>query len=255
MGVNEGNEISMPERNQSDEPTVSLVIPVFNEADCIAAVLEEAIGVLERTAPAFEALVIDDGSTDKTGEALARLKMRFPALRVFTLSPNSGQSAAFGVGFHNCRGRIAVLMDGDGQNDPRDIPMLLDALKGCDACCGYRVSRRDTFSKRLGSRVANAARQLVLRDGIKDTGCSLKAIKTEFLGDLPMTLRGMHRFLPALLLMRGAKIIQIPVNHRPRAGGRSKYTNFGRLLETVWDLWAVRWMQKRYRRFSAMKWE
>ena len=101
----------------------------------------------------------------------------------------------------------------------------------------------------MGSRLANAARRCLLHDGIKDTGCSLKAIKAEYLHDLPMALRGMHRFLPALLMMRGAKVAQVPVNHRPRSAGRSKYTNLGRLTETVWDLCAVRWMQQRYRRF------
>ena len=140
-------------------------------------------------------------------------------------------------------------MDGDGQNDPKDIPTLLDALNNHDAACGYRLSRHDTLSKRLGSRVANTIRQHILHDGIKDTGCSLKAIKTDFLRDLPMTLRGTHRFLPALLLMKGAKITQMPVNHRSRTSGQSKYTNWGRLKETLWDLWAVRWMQKRYRQF------
>jgi hypothetical protein len=129
--------------------------------------------------------------------------------------------------------------------------MLLDVLKNCDACCGYRRVRRDRVGKRLGSRIANRVRQSVLRDGIVDTGCSLKAVKAELIRDLPMCLRGMHRFLPALWLMRGARISQVAVNHRPRAGGQSKYTNWGRLKETWWDLWAVRWMQMRHRRFQV----
>lgn len=232
-------------------PRVSLIIPVYNEEQSIAAVLDEAIHVLDKLPHRYEVLIVDDGSTDATAIVLRQACQRYPTLRLFTVVPNSGQSAAFGVGFRECRGRVAVLMDGDGQNDPHDIPILLEALKDCDACCGYRVLRRDTSSKRLGSRVANPVRQVILRDGIRDTGCSLKAVKVEFLRDLPMQFRGMHRFLPALWLMRGARIEQMPVNHRSRAGGHSKYTNLGRLKETIWDLWAVRWMQRRYRHFHA----
>jgi dolichol-phosphate mannosyltransferase len=241
----------VPEDGAADGVDVSLIIPVHNEAEAIAAVLAEAFDVLARLAGRHEVLVVDDGSTDDTAAVLARSRSRFPALRVLTLSPNSGQSAAFGAGFRACRGDVVVLMDGDGQNDPHDIPRLLAALRDCDACCGFRATRRDVWSKRLGSRLANALRRSVLHDGVSDTGCSLKVIRAGFVRDLPMTLRGMHRFLPALLLMRGAKIVQLPVNHRPRAAGRSKYTNLGRLAETVWDLWAVRWMQKRHRRFDV----
>ena len=234
-----------------DDRYVSLIIPVYNESETILAVVDEATRVLDGLSQPYEMLVINDGSTDETAEVLSQAQESRPALRVLTITPNSGQSAAFGVGFRECRGRIAVLMDGDGQNDPHDIPTLLDGLHDSDVCCGYRASRRDTWSKRLGSRMANTVRRWFLGDGIKDTGCSLKAIKAECLRDLPMALRGMHRFLPALLLMRGAKLAQVPVNHRPRSAGRSKYTNFGRLTETVWDLWAVRWMQKRYRRYRV----
>lgn len=232
-------------------PHVSLIIPVYNEAQSIVAVLDEAIHVLDKLPHPYEVLIVDDGSTDATPTLLVAAAESDPRVRVFAMSPNSGQSAAFGMGFRECRGRVAVLMDGDGQNDPHDIPILLGALNDCDACCGYRALRRDPLSKKLGSRIANRVRQFILHDGIRDTGCSLKAVKVEFLRDLPMQFRGMHRFLPALWLMRGARIEQLSVNHRPRAGGYSKYTNLGRLKETIWDLWAVRWMQRRYRHFHA----
>ncbi len=234
-----------------DALDLSLLIPAYNEEACIAGTVEEAIAALEGLSLSYEVLVIDDGSTDGTGNILNDLAARFPVLRVLTLSPNSGQSAAFGAGFQHCRGRHVVLMDGDGQNDPADIPLLIDALQSCDVCCGYRKVRKDTFSKRIGSRMANAVRQCLLHDGIRDTGCSLKAIKREFVTSLPMNLRGMHRFLPALLIMRGATVVQVGVNHRPRTAGASKYTNLGRLKETVGDLSAVRWMQKRFRRFTV----
>jgi dolichol-phosphate mannosyltransferase len=234
---------------------ISVILPVFNEQECIAGTLDELAEVMDGLGKAYEILAVDDGSTDSTPDLLDRLRGRLPHLRVLTLMPNSGQSAAFGAGFRHARGRIAVLMDADGQNDPRDIGRLVAELAACDACCGIRAQRRDTFAKRIGSRLANRIRSHYLNDGIIDTGCSLKAIRTDLLRDLPMTLRGMHRFIPALLLMHGASIRQIPVNHRPRAAGKSKYTNLGRLLVTVRDLRAVRWMQQRHRQFRVTEQE
>lgn len=233
------------------QPAVSLIIPVYNEAESIDTVITEANRVLNTISQPYEILVINDGSTDETASVLAQTQKRFPVLRILTLTVNAGQSAAFGAGFRACHGYVAILMDGDGQNDPHDIPAMLAALKTCDACCGIRAKRQDSWSKRVGSRMANAVRRSILHDGIKDTGCSLKAIKIEFLRTLPMELKGMHRFLPALLLMQDAKLAQLPVNHRPRAAGQSKYTNLKRLSETASDLWAVRWMQKRYRRYQT----
>ncbi len=231
----------------NSQPDISLVIPVYNEAACIGAVVEEAVGVLEGMARPHEVIVVDDGSTDETADVLARLRSRYPALHVYALTPNAGQSAAFGVGFRECRGPVAVLMDGDGQNDPHDIPALLAALGAdCDVCCGYRAARCDAWSKRAAGRMANAVRRWVLHDGIRDTGCSLKAIKREFLDALPMDTPGMHRFIPALLLMQGARIRQVAVNHRARPAGESKYTNLGRLAQAISDLWTVKRMQQRH---------
>lgn len=234
------------------DPTteLSLIVPVYNEEDCVGKTLEEAHAALCRLGSSFEILAVDDGSTDRTPALLRELAGRLPGLRILRLVPNSGQSAALSVGFRHARGRVIAMMDADGQNDPADIPRLLDGLKTCDVCCGYRANRQDTVSKRLGSRLANRVRNWALGEDVVDTGCTLKAFRAEWLKDLPM-FRGMHRFLPALVRMKGATIAQIPVNHRARQGGRSKYTNWGRLKETVWDLWAVRWMQKRYRRFRV----
>jgi glycosyltransferase involved in cell wall biosynthesis len=230
---------------------VSLIIPAYNEEASIPLVVEQAARVLDQLSRSYEILVVNDGSTDRTLDVLMAIQERISSLRVISVDPRSGQSAAFGAGFKECRGQAVVLMDGDGQNDPADIPAMLDSLSECDACCGYRAARNDTWSKRVGSRIANSVRRAILRDGIQDTGCSLKAIKAEFLQTLPMELKGMHRFLPALLSMQGARLTQVPVNHRPRMGGQSKYTNLGRLGATVLDVLAVRWMQARYRRFST----
>ena len=228
-------------------PQLSILLPAYNEEACIAHVIREVAEVLRGLGRPFEIVVVDDGSTDATGQRLGELQADIPELRVLRLQRNSGQSAALGAAFRAARGEIFITLDADGQNDPADIPALLVPLVSCDLCCGYRVKRQDTWSKRLGSRLANAVRNRALRETIRDTGCTLKAFRAAWTQELPMQFRGMHRFLPALLAMAGARITEIPVNHRPRVAGQSKYTNWGRLKETLWDLWAVRWMQKRYR--------
>ena len=228
-------------------PELSVLLPAFNEEACIEAVVREVAGVLRGLGRPFEIIVVDDGSTDATPARLNALQADLPELHVLRLLKNSGQSAALGAAFRAARGRIFITLDADGQNDPADIPALVAKLDSCDLCCGYRAQRQDSWSKRCGSRLANAVRNRALRETIRDTGCTLKAFHAEWTRELPMQFRGMHRFLPALLGMAGARISEIPVNHRPRAAGSSKYTNWGRLKETLWDLWAVRWMQKRYR--------
>ena len=241
---------SSPEKSAASVD-LSLLLPVFNEEDCIAAVVREAADVLRRLGRPFEIIAVDDGSTDGTSARLQALRADLPELRLLRLAANSGQSAALGAGFRAARGGIFVTLDADGQNDPADIPALVARLDSCDLCCGYRASRQDTWSKRLGSRLANAVRNRALRERIRDTGCTLKAFRSEWADALPMQFRGMHRFLPALMAMAGARIAELPVNHRPRAAGRSKYTNWGRLKETLWDLQAVRWMQQRHRSIRA----
>jgi glycosyltransferase involved in cell wall biosynthesis len=233
-----------------------VILPAYNEAECIRGTIEELFGVLEQLDGLdYEVLAVDDGSTDSTPTILAEVRRARPRLRVLTLTPNSGQSAAFGAGFRHARGRAVVLMDADGQNDPADIPRLLATLHDHEGCCGIRAKRRDSWAKRFGGRLANNVRSRFLRDGIIDTGCSLKAIRGELVRDLPMHFKGMHRFIPALLqLLHRARFAQIPVNHRPRAAGKSKYTNFGRLRVTIADLRAVRWMQKRHRSFEVREW-
>jgi glycosyltransferase involved in cell wall biosynthesis len=223
---------------------LSVVIPAYNEEPNVEPCYRELVGVLEGLGRPFEIIVVDDGSTDATFAALSRLAAADRRLRVLRFRRNVGQTGALAAGFRAARGDVVVTLDADLQNDPRDIPTLLAALPGHDAVCGWRVDRRDPWAKRAGSRVGNAVRRLVTRDGVHDTGCMLKAFRREALTHLPL-YRGMHRFFPALLRMDGFRVVEVPVHHRPRRAGQSKYGNWSRAWTGLADLWAVRWMGRR----------
>ncbi len=223
---------------------LSVVIPAYNEAANVEECYRELVAVLESLDRPFEVIVVDDGSTDGTFGVLARLADADPRLHALRLRRNAGQTAALAAGFRAARGDVVVTMDADLQNDPRDIPALLAALDGADAVCGWRVDRRDPWSKRAASRIANAVRRRVTGDGVHDTGCMLKAFRREALAPLPL-FRNMHRFFPALLRLDGARVVEVPVRHRPRRAGVSKYGTWGRLWVGLADLWAVRWMARR----------
>ena len=230
---------------------LSVVIPAYNEEECIESTIHEVVNVLRSSHVEFEVIVVDDGSTDGTASILKELRHNLPELRALRITPHSGQTAAFGAGVKYARGKFTVFMDADGQNDPSDILSIVEQLQKADVCCGWRKNRRDKLGRRLASGVANAVRNIFLRESVKDTGCSLKAFRTELAKELPWELSGMHRFLPALFAMRGARIVEIPVNHRPRTTGKSKYTNLGRLKTTWLDLFAIKWMKSRMRRYSV----
>jgi glycosyltransferase involved in cell wall biosynthesis len=221
-----------------------VVVPAYNEAANVEPLGWELLAVLAGIGGPFEILFVDDGSTDGTWAALCRLAEADPRVRLLRFRRNAGQTAAMAAGFRAARGAVVVTMDADLQNDPHDIPALLAALEGYDAVCGWRVDRRDPWTKRAASRLANAVRQRFTADGVHDTGCTLKAFRRETLVHLPL-FRGMHRFLPALLRMEGFRVTEVPVHHRPRRAGRSKYGNWGRLWAGLADLWAVRWMARR----------
>ena len=225
-------------------PALTVVIPAYNEQANVEPCYGELVGVLEALRQPFEILFVDDGSTDGTGAALRRLATADRRVRVLRFRRNAGQTAAMHAGFRAARGAVIVTMDADLQNDPHDIPKLLAALPGHDAVCGWRLERHDPWTKRLASRLANRVRDWFTRDGVHDTGCTLKAFRREALQHLRL-YRGMHRFLPALLLMEGFRVTEVPVAHRARRAGVSKYGNWGRLWGGLADLWAVRWMARR----------
>lgn len=229
---------------------LSVVVPVLNEAEAVATLIDEIDEALKGHA-SFEILFVDDGSTDATGRRLQDAAERCPRLRVLRHARRAGQSAGINTGVMAARGAIIATLDGDGQNDPADIPRLVEMFEreGGDAAvmvAGLRVKRRDTPLKRVASRVANGVRRRLLDDDTVDTGCGLKVFARDAFLAMPR-FDHMHRFLPALMARQGGRVISVPVNHRPRAGGRSKYGTFDRLWVGIVDLFGVMWLRRRAR--------
>jgi glycosyltransferase involved in cell wall biosynthesis len=231
-----------------------VVVPVKDEAENAAPLAREIAQAL-RAAPNHEIIFVDDGSTDGTAERLTALRSEIPELRVLRHARNLGQSRAIRSGVMAARGDIIATLDGDGQNDPADIPKLLAALhaeREVGMVSGVRTKRKDTASRRIASKFGNAFRSAMLGDGASDTGCGLKAFRRQAFLELPY-FDHIHRFLIALVLREGWQVRFVPVNHRPRLTGASKYTNFGRLLVSVQDLLGVRWLQRRHRGRSEIQ--
>lgn len=225
-------------------PEVSIVVPAYNEEESLPVLVAEIRAAL--AGRAAEILLVDDGSTDRTAAVALELAAADPALRLLRLTRNSGQSAALAAGWRAAHGAIVVTLDADLQNDPAEIPRLLAKLaEGWDVVSGVRRNRQDTWVRLLSSRIANGVRNWATKDQVTDVGCTLRAARREFLVDLPM-FTGMHRFLPTLLKMQGARTTEIPVNHRARRFGVAKYGIGNRLFRAMADLLAVRWMQKRW---------
>lgn len=230
----------------------SVVIPLKDEESNIAELIAEIEPVMISLKAPWELICIDDGSTDETGNILQQLTQTKPYLRIIAFDRNYGQSSAFDAGFRASLGKYVITLDGDRQNDPRDIPKLVQKAEHFDLVCGQRVKRKDTWLKRIISSVANAVRSRVCQDGIKDTGCSLKVYRKACLDHIKL-YQGMHRFLPALFLIQGFSVAQMPVNHRERTKGKTKYNFFNRSLNTVIDMWAVSWMRKRQLQYKIRK--
>ena len=223
----------------ASSPAISVVVPLFNEEENVSILQSElraALGGLDH-----EIIFVDDGSIDRTVERIENAAN----VRVLRFAKNAGQTAAIYAGLQAARGATVVLIDGDLQNDPADIPRLLDEIaRGADLVCGYRAQRKDTLLKRLTSRIANAVRSRFTKDGVRDTGCTLKAMRRECVSAL-VPFKGMHRFIPALVKGAGYRLVEIPVNHRPRRFGRTKYGLGNRALRATIDMFGVRWLLSR----------
>lgn len=226
------------------EKELSIVVPVYNEEENIRPLFEEITKAFADRDLAYEIIFVDDGSTDDTWSRIARNRSMDPRVRGLRHVKNSGQSAALWTGILSSTAPVLATLDGDLQNDPADLPKLLDALHDCDFVCGVRARRNDSWLRRVSTKVARQARRLVLKVDFCDTGCAARVFKRSVLSGL-FPFNGIHRFLPVLVHANGAITREVPINHRPRTAGVSKYGLNNRLWRGIYDLFAVAWYQKR----------
>ena len=233
----------------NDKKLLSIIIPVYNENDCVQELAEEVSKVMNSCEWKWECIWVDDGSTDGTNQKLELIRSSDPRHVIFTLERNFGQSASMAFGFRKASGEIFVTLDGDGQNDPAGIPGLIKKLiaENADMVNGIRSKRQNSMLRKLASKIANGFRNIITGEHVRDVGCTLRAFRGVCVQDIPV-FKGMHRFIPTLVRIAGYdRIIEMPVNHRPRLTGASKYTNLGRVLVSVFELLGVRWLQRRHR--------
>jgi len=237
---------------------LSVVAPAHNEMDNLPRLLEEIAAALAKFEYRWEVIITDDASTDGTAAALRDLRKKYPQLRVLSMRQRSGQTAALDAGLRHARGTFIATLDADLQNDPADIPRLLDLLQSqaqpCDFVNGWRANRRDPWIRLVSTRVANGVRNWLTHEQIHDSACGLKVFRRECIDRLKL-FNGMHRFLPTLVKMEGYRVVEVPVNHRPRTAGKAKYGVLNRVFKALRDAFAVRWMQQRTVRYECQEWE
>ena len=225
-------------------PFLSVIIPVFNEEENLKPLFTELVDVLNSLNKTCEVIFIDDGSKDGSLAVLKDLQKTFSGIRIIKFKKNCGQTSAFDAGIKAAQGEVIVTMDADLQNDPHDIPKLLVKIGDFDAVCGWRQKRNDSFIRRISSRIANAVRNKLSGESIKDVGCSLKAFRSVYAKKMKL-YTGLHRFFPTLIKMEGGRVTEVAVNHRPRKYGAPKYNIRNRMVRSFIDLLAVCWMKKR----------
>lgn len=223
---------------------IAIVVPLFNESENVAPLVTELVRVFAAEARPWEILLVDDGSTDGTWQAILAAQSTDPRVRGLRHTANRGQSAAVWTGITGSDAPLLCTLDGDLQNDPAELPRMLSLLDGVDFVCGHRVNRQDSVIRKFSSRIARAARKLALRADFADTGCALRAFKREALAGV-FPFNGLHRFLPILVAGGGFRCREVPVNHRPRVAGVSKYGVWNRLGRGIHDLVGVGWYQRR----------
>ncbi len=244
--------MSQPPRDQIE---LTVIAPAHNEEDNVGSLVAEINAALSGMAGRFEVVIVDDGSTDQTPQRLRELMAARPWLRVVRMKDTppgrgNGQSAAFHAGLRAARGELVALLDADLQNDPADLPHLLEVMRqtGADMVQGDRsANRRDTVGRRIASWVGRTFRRMLLGDTIRDTGCSLRIMRREVGLAIPLEFRGVHRFIPLTARQLGYTVVETPVNHRPRTAGQAKYGVFNRAIPGLFDCLAVRWMRNRRR--------
>lgn len=228
----------------TDRPDLSVVIPFYDEEQCAAFVLDEVRATLDPLGLSYEVVAVDDGSSDGTAVALAASARDDPRFRILRWEPNRGQAAALYWGLRAARAPVVVTMDGDGQNDPAEIPALLSDLDEADMVVGIRLARRDSWLRRRMSRLANAVRGRLLRDDMRDSGCALKVFRREVIESL-IPIRTLYSFMPAMAVAAGFRVVQREVRHRPRRGGRSSYGLWKFLWRPLLDLLGMWWFSRR----------
>ena len=231
-------------------PRLSVVVPIHDEFESLEPLYREIFDCLGDVPGGVELLFVDDGSRDGGLELMRKIAAVDRRVRVLALDRCCGQSAALEVGFRAARGEITATLDGDLQNDPADIPRLMAHLDAADVVNGVRRDRHDSWVRKLSSRIGNGFRNRLTGESVTDVGCSLRVMRSAYLRDVKL-YRGMHRFLPTLLRMQGARLTEVTVNHRPRRYGRSKYGIGNRLFTGIVDTLAVRWMQSRHVAYRA----
>ena len=237
-------------RSEASPPRLSVVVPVYNEEDSLEPLHRELDAALSGIEGGVEFVLVDDGSRDASLAVMRRLSAKDPRVVPVALEANHGQSAAFEAGFHAARGEIIATLDADLQNDPADIPKLMARLDEADCVNGVRAERQDDWVRRMSSKIANGFRNWMTEETVTDVGCALRVVRAEHAKRVKM-FRGMHRFLPTLLRLEGARVIEMPVAHRPRRYGESKYGIGNRLFVGLVDTFAVRWMQRRHERWES----
>ncbi len=224
---------------------ISVVVPVYNEEENLPVLIPQIAEVLRPLGKTYEMIFVDDGSKDHSRRLLKEMAPQYPQIRILGFKKNCGETAAGAAGLKEARGEIVITIDADLQNDPKDIPRMLEYLKDYDVVSGWRQKREDSWVKRITSRIANRVRNSLSGEEIQDSGCTFRAYKRECLQNLKL-YKGMHRFIPTLVKMEGYRVIEIPIAHHPRKFGVSKYTTWNRMWRAFIDLLAVKWMKSRH---------
>ncbi len=234
---------------EKEEIDVSVVVPVYNEEENLPILIPQIVETIAPLGKSYEMIFIDDGSTDGSRMVIKEMISKFPELHLIGFKKNCGETAAGAAGLRGAKGKVVITLDADLQNNPGDIPKMLEYLKEYDMVTGWRQKREDSWVKKITSRIANGIRNWLSGEKIRDSGCTFRAYKRECLQDIKL-YKGMHRFMPTLVKMEGFRVIEIPIAHYPRKFGVSKYTTWNRMWRAFVDLLAVRWMKSRHIRYD-----